>query len=78
MASVALPHVWNMVRSSSYGKKAMKILNEYLGLDLNDDLQGTVLGPVFSRNATSQKAVNWGDFSEEYNSESSRYDGVST
>lgn len=66
-----------MAKNSSYGKKALSILRDYLGLDLNDD-SNTVLGPFFSRNASTAKTVDWADFSSGYASEISAFDGVNT
>lgn len=77
ISTSALPHIWNMAKNSSYGKKALSILRDYLGLDLNDD-SNTVLGPFFSRNASTAKTVDWADFSSGYAGEISAFDGVNT
>lgn len=66
-----------MAKNSSYGKKALSILKDYLGIDLNDD-NNMVLGPYFSRNASSARTIEWSDFSPNYASEISAYDGVNT
>lgn len=77
LATAALPHVWSAVKNSSLGRKARSMLSDYLGIDLNDDAS-IQLGNNFSRNATSVRNIDWGDFDPAFANNICAYDGVNT
>lgn len=77
VATAALPHIWSAVKHSNLGRKAMNLLRDYLGVELNDDNPG-VLGPHFQRNLTTSRNIDWADFNPNYAASVCAFDGVNT
>jgi len=47
-----------MVKNSSYGQKALKLLKDYAGVDLNDDKPG-FLGNPFTFDPSLRRGIQW-------------------
>lgn len=77
MASAALPHVWSLLKRTPFAKRALKLLHDYTGIDLNDDKPG-YLGNPFSFDPSLRRGIRWDEVSEDYLQISRNYDGVST
>lgn len=77
ISTTALPIIWSMVKNSSYGQKALKLLKDYAGVDLNDDKPG-FLGNPFTFDPSLRRGIQWDEMSDSYAFESRNYDGVST
>lgn len=77
ISQAALPLIWGMLKNSSYGKRALKLLKDYSGVDLNDDKPG-YLGNPFTFDPSLRRGIMWDEMSESYAMEARNYDGVST
>lgn len=77
IAEVALPRLWSVLKGTKYAQKALRVLRDYTGIDLNDDSAGQY-GNQFTFNPTISRSLQWDEMSVEYNRESRAYDGVST
>lgn len=51
-ATHALPIIWNMLKSTPYVKKALSVLKDYTGVDLNDQ-NANYMGNQFTNNISN-------------------------
>jgi hypothetical protein len=55
IAQATLPIVWKAIKRSDYGQKAIQVLRDYTGIDLNDNPSNT----DFTLNASMSPTSDW-------------------